>query len=145
MKICEQKMYIFVLQECSSGTYGKDCTKTCSEFCLHNTLCNHIDGACTDGCQNGYIGNMCNTCKNFCKFCKCNFYQFSSLILYLFTEPLIYIIFQPANTDVTAKTVHALVPQIARHANILTVHAGVMQVGVDPTVVLVCMLLFHRQ
>ena len=83
-------MYVFLRQECSSSTYGKDCTKKCSEYCLHNKSCNHIDGACTDGCQNGYIGNMCNTCKN---FCKCNFYHISSLTLYLFTATLIYFIF----------------------------------------------------
>ena len=63
-------MYVFLRQECSSDTYGKDCTKKCSEYCLHNKSCNHIDGACTDGCQNGYIGHICNTCK---KICKCNF------------------------------------------------------------------------
>ena len=57
--------WIFLLEECSSGTYGKNCTKTCSEYCLDNKSCNHIDGACTDGCQDGYIGNICNTCTTF--------------------------------------------------------------------------------
>ena len=61
-------MYVFLLQECSSGTYGNNCTKMCSEYCLHNKPCNHIDGACTDGCQNGYIGDICNTCKKIFKF-----------------------------------------------------------------------------
>ena len=66
------KLYIsvFFIQECDSGRYGKDCTKTCSKYCLHNKPCNHIDGACTDGCQDGYIGHNCITCKNFCK-CNC--------------------------------------------------------------------------
>ena len=67
MTICELS-YVFLLQECSSGTYGKDCTKNCSGYCLHNKSCNHIDVACADGCQNGYIGNICNTCKMFCKY-----------------------------------------------------------------------------
>lgn len=133
-------MYVFLLQECNSGTYGKNCIKKCSNYCLHKP-CNHIDGVCTDGCQDGYIENMCNTCKN---FCKCNFYQYS-LTLYLFIETLIYIIFQPANTTVTAKTVHIRVPQIARHAKILMAHAVVLQVGVDQTVAQVLMLLFSCQ
>ena len=60
-------IYVFLLQECISGTYGKDCTKKCSKYCLHNRSCNHIDGACTDGCQSGYIGHICNICKTFCK------------------------------------------------------------------------------
>ena len=72
MKICELS-YVFLLQECSSGTYGKDCIKKCSEYCLDKRSCNHIDGACSDGCQNGYIGDICNTCK---KICKCNFLSF---------------------------------------------------------------------
>ena len=133
--------YIYVLlpQECSSGAYGKDCTKKCSGYCLHNKTCNHIDGNCTDGCQDGYIGNNCNTCKT---SVNVNFYQFSPLTLYLLTETSIYIIFQPANTGVTAKTVYTTVPQIVRLAIILTVHAVVMQGGADPTVVLVFMLLF---
>ena len=46
------------------------------------------------------------------------------------------------NTDVTAKTVHIFAPKSVRHANIQTVHAVVMQVGADPTVVLVFILLF---
>ena len=41
-----------------------------------------------------------------------------------------------------AKTVHIPAPKIARHANILTAHAVVVLVGVDPNVVLVFMLLF---
>ena len=89
MKIFELT-YVFLLQECSLGTYGKNCTKKCSEYCLHNKPCNPIDGACTDGCQNGYIGDICNTCK---KISKINCNQFASFTLYLFTETLIYIIF----------------------------------------------------
>ena len=70
MKTCEFT-YVFLLQECNSGTYGKDCTKKCSEYCLHNKSCNHVDGACADGCQNGYIGDICTTCKVFSK-CSVN-------------------------------------------------------------------------
>ena len=36
--------------------------------------------------------------------------------------------------DVTAKTVHTHAPKTARHVNIQTVHAVVMQVGADLTV-----------
>ena len=132
-------MYVFLRQDCSSGTYGKDCTKKCSEYCLDNKSCNHIDGACTNGCQNGYIGDICNACK---KICKCNLLSFFIINTVSFYWNVNYIIFKPANKDVTAKTVHTHVPQIARHANILTVHAVVLQVGVDPIVVLVFMLLF---
>ena len=68
-------IYVYLLPECSSGTYGKNCTKTCSGNCLHNEPCDHIDGACTDGCEDGYIGNICNICKTFVNYLFIDFYH----------------------------------------------------------------------
>lgn len=68
------------------------------------------------------------------RFVNIFFNQFSSLTLFIHTETSIHMIFQPVNLDVTAKTVHITAPKIARHTNIPTAHAVVMQVGADPTV-----------
>nr|XP_022311211.1 multiple epidermal growth factor-like domains protein 11 [Crassostrea virginica] len=84
MKVVPMDGTVNVVNIDVSGTYGKNCTKKCSEYCLHNKPCNHIDGACTEGCQDGYIGNICNTsceygrygkncshnCSSNCKTCK---------------------------------------------------------------------------
>lgn len=67
--ICSfSNMYIvafssFFYQECNFGSFGKNCSKKCSGHCLDDEVCNHIDGACTGGCQDGYIGIICNKSK----------------------------------------------------------------------------------
>ena len=54
-----------LLIDCLPGYYGNKCGKACSGQCLNNTICDYIDGRCSDGCQPGYIGKLCNTCKIF--------------------------------------------------------------------------------
>ena len=51
--------------DCLSGYYGHRCEKVCSGHCLNNTICDYIDGKCSDGCQPGYIGKLCYDCKIF--------------------------------------------------------------------------------
>lgn len=55
-------MYILklLLAECEDGTFGKDCTQTCSGYCKDNRTCNSANGYCLRGCVSGYIGNFCN-------------------------------------------------------------------------------------
>lgn len=49
-----------LLAECEDGTFGKDCTQTCSGYCKDNETCNSANGHCLRGCVSGYIGNFCN-------------------------------------------------------------------------------------
>ena len=44
------------------------CEKDCSGHCLNNAVCDYINGKCSDGCQPGYIGKLCNDCKIFKSF-----------------------------------------------------------------------------
>ncbi|KAK3779435.1 hypothetical protein RRG08_062093 [Elysia crispata] len=52
--------------ECQSGKYGEKCSKQCSVHCAgqHNA-CNHVDGSCNQGCDDGYIGRFCTEGKTF--------------------------------------------------------------------------------
>ena len=43
--------------ECRQNRYGNDCNATCGH-CLHSK-CNHVNGNCDNGCENGYEGNLC--------------------------------------------------------------------------------------
>ncbi|XP_056008312.1 receptor-type tyrosine-protein phosphatase epsilon-like [Ostrea edulis] len=45
---------------CTSGWYGSDCLFKCSGNCVNNEDCDHVDGACVNGCQPGYIGSSCS-------------------------------------------------------------------------------------
>ena len=51
----------FVFSECSLGKYGENCSKNCSGHCKGNNRshCHHIDGSCTEGCEDGWIGLTC--------------------------------------------------------------------------------------
>lgn len=55
-------MYCFLLIECISGMYGKECKLKCSQFC-HGKSCYQISGECVNGCEDGYIGGLCKTRK----------------------------------------------------------------------------------
>ena len=48
---------------CQSGYFGDKCKLSCSGHCLNNSVCDHIDGSCSDGCESGYIGKLCYACK----------------------------------------------------------------------------------
>lgn len=49
---------------CSSGYFGLDCKSSCSRNCIHNEPCNYISGVCPSGCQDGFVGAQCKSCKN---------------------------------------------------------------------------------
>lgn len=43
-----------------AGHYGENCTKTCGN-CLNKETCNNVNGTCTDGCSEGFTGDLCTT------------------------------------------------------------------------------------
>lgn len=49
--------------ECPSGHFGAGCMGNCSGNCINNTQCDPINGECSDGCIDGYIGRKCENCK----------------------------------------------------------------------------------
>ncbi|GFR61714.1 multiple epidermal growth factor-like domains 6, partial [Elysia marginata] len=50
---------------CPTGKYGSKCSQTCNTNCAGlDDSCDHIDGTCTNGCEDGFLGEMCNmTCR----------------------------------------------------------------------------------
>lgn len=60
---------IFFNEACNEGWYGKDCALKCGH-CLGPEPCHLINGSCPRGCQEGYTGENCSTCKRFF-FNKC--------------------------------------------------------------------------
>ena len=70
------------LLDCLPGYYGYKCAKNCSGHCLNNFVCNYIDGTCNEGCQAGYIGKMCDTCKRFYFISAFFLIQYSSFYLF---------------------------------------------------------------
>lgn len=50
----------FLSLACMHGYYGENCTKKCGN-CLNKETCNNVNGTCTDGCSEGYKGNLCIT------------------------------------------------------------------------------------
>lgn len=50
---------------CDNGTYGYNCTNTCSGHCLNDSLCNKQTGQCDGGCKPGYTNNHCSESKLF--------------------------------------------------------------------------------
>ncbi|CAH1243141.1 FGFR1 [Branchiostoma lanceolatum] len=45
---------------CPEGTFGPICSETC--HCLNgNSYCNHVTGACLEGCADGWAGSDCQT------------------------------------------------------------------------------------
>ncbi|GFO02546.1 receptor-type tyrosine-protein phosphatase s [Plakobranchus ocellatus] len=71
------KRYPFFLNSaCSSGSYGVDCDRTCSEHCKGNgDNCSINTGHCTGGCEAGYKPPLCDDqCpeKTFGQDCKEN-------------------------------------------------------------------------
>ena len=114
------------------------CEKVCSGHCLNNTICDYIDGRCSDGCQPGYIGTLCNDCKiskfYFSSVLNCSFVTVMFHICFIV---VFFFILQLARKVIMEKTVLVFAPQLARHANLLTAHALVMLVGWGLTVELV--------
>ncbi|XP_052256587.1 uncharacterized protein LOC127861905 isoform X2 [Dreissena polymorpha] len=48
------------------GRYGHNCTNSCSENCLHNSSCNHVNGECLYGCKSGYDYGSDKKCNVSC-------------------------------------------------------------------------------
>lgn len=44
---------------CSAGYLGLECKSKCVGHCKDNKPCNHINGACDDGCKIGHTGSNC--------------------------------------------------------------------------------------
>lgn len=47
-----------LLKECDGGLFGVNCGMSCGH-CRNNQQCNHINGTCADGCDQGYMGDNC--------------------------------------------------------------------------------------
>nr|XP_022307695.1 multiple epidermal growth factor-like domains protein 10 [Crassostrea virginica] len=45
---------------CPIGLYGNACKEKC-KHCQNHTYCQHTDGLCAVGCDNGYHGYLCKT------------------------------------------------------------------------------------
>lgn len=43
---------------CDNMTYGLECANSCSR-CRNGTSCDYVTGNCTQGCDEGKYGNMC--------------------------------------------------------------------------------------
>ena len=91
---CRNDMYIKFLscilkKGCAEGYYGDECSKVCG-WCKHADDCYHVNGTCLNGCESGYIDDMCKTRK----YIKT---VFSCLID---TKELIWIIKLPADRTI---------------------------------------------
>nr|XP_022291075.1 uncharacterized protein LOC111102569 isoform X2 [Crassostrea virginica] len=63
-KCAEALPFICEKQTCPKGTYGANCNNTCGH-CLGQGRCQLTNGTCLNGCEPGYIGNLCETrCEN---------------------------------------------------------------------------------
>ncbi|KAK3763361.1 hypothetical protein RRG08_053370 [Elysia crispata] len=47
--------------ECQPGRYGDRCDKSCSATCGGDNSCDRASGACSHGCDPGYLGTTCET------------------------------------------------------------------------------------
>lgn len=56
-------LYSFI--ECHPKYFGMDCNELCSGHCINNKPCHHINGECTNGCTDGYIGSLCTAGKTY--------------------------------------------------------------------------------
>lgn len=43
---------------CDDMTYGLECASNCSR-CRNGTSCDHVNGYCIQGCDEGIFGNKC--------------------------------------------------------------------------------------
>ena len=66
MKIIKKHLHhstLFYLA-CAQNTFGVNCSETCSQNCGGpNNTCDNVNGFCTFGCDSGYQGKRCQTCK----------------------------------------------------------------------------------
>ncbi|XP_056019215.1 multiple epidermal growth factor-like domains protein 10 isoform X2 [Ostrea edulis] len=63
-------MFITLSAECSTGTYGYLCDKTCVK-CMDNQ-CDGFTGVCIKGCKSGWYGDRCDVeCPSDCESGSC--------------------------------------------------------------------------
>lgn len=55
--------HVYYFSACRSGFYGADCLLACGH-CFGPDTCYHVNGSCLGGCQAGFTGDKCNTCKS---------------------------------------------------------------------------------
>lgn len=48
----------YYIIECNDRKYGDGCQRKC-RLCLNMTQCDHVNGTCSQGCEAGYQGQMC--------------------------------------------------------------------------------------
>lgn len=48
--------------ECDNRKYGDGCQRNCGN-CFNRAQCDHVIGACLQGCEAGYKGQMCDQGK----------------------------------------------------------------------------------
>lgn len=60
--IVMEPLKIILYVACEPGFYGAECALTCGN-CLKSKPCNHVNGRCSRGCQEGYKGDKCDACK----------------------------------------------------------------------------------
>lgn len=53
---------VFFPKACKDGMYGEKCKNICGH-CRNEGICHHNNGSCLNGCNPGYIGDLCKTGK----------------------------------------------------------------------------------
>nr|XP_022315011.1 receptor-type tyrosine-protein phosphatase kappa-like isoform X1 [Crassostrea virginica] len=67
---CLDCNHITGCQDCVAGFYGAECTLKCEQGCK-TASCERYSGNCVDGCQDGYMGfNCAEPCKGNCATCN---------------------------------------------------------------------------
>lgn len=51
--------------ECSPEYFGMYCKERCSGHCINNKPCHHVNGECSNGCKDGYVGSRCTEGKKY--------------------------------------------------------------------------------
>ena len=57
-------LYVLIIDciACADGTYGLECNEVCGH-CKIKTNCHYANGTCLGGCEPGFLGDLCKTCK----------------------------------------------------------------------------------
>lgn len=111
----------FVLIECPPGYFGKGCRERCSGHCIRDEPCDHINGECSNGCQDGYIWARCSECKKKIyanSLGICSIISFDSWLGYHFVYHICTC--QLAQKVITAETAPLFVLPIVKHVETLT-------------------------
>lgn len=45
--------------ECDTRRYGDGCQRNCGH-CFNMAQCDHVNGTCLQGCEAGFLGQMCD-------------------------------------------------------------------------------------